>query len=66
MSEHNEGQNQNTANITMVIMMLCCLALIALFFFIQPGSSGWGFIPFLLLLVCPLMHLFMHRGHGDH
>jgi hypothetical protein len=21
-------------------------------------------LPFLLLVACPLMHLFMHRGHG--
>ena len=25
-----------------------------------------GATPFLLLLACPLMHVFMHRGHGDH
>lgn len=24
------------------------------------------FLPFLILLACPLMHLFMHRGHGRH
>ena len=23
-------------------------------------------LPYLLLLVCPLMHLFMHGGHGHH
>ncbi|MFO7074112.1 DUF2933 domain-containing protein [Pseudomonas aeruginosa] len=23
-----------------------------------------GYLPFLLLAACPLMHLFMHRGHG--
>lgn len=23
-------------------------------------------LPYLLLLTCPLMHLFMHRGHGHH
>ena len=22
------------------------------------------FLPFLILLSCPLMHLFMHHGHG--
>lgn len=22
------------------------------------------FLPFLILLACPLMHLFMHHGHG--
>lgn len=25
-----------------------------------------GFLPFLLVLACPLMHLFHHRGHGPH
>ena len=23
-------------------------------------------LPYLLLLACPLMHLFMHHGHGAH
>jgi len=23
-----------------------------------------GWVPFLILLACPLMHLFMHHGHG--
>lgn len=23
------------------------------------------YLPWLLLLACPLMHLFMHHGHGD-
>lgn len=23
-----------------------------------------GWLPYLILLACPLMHLFMHRGHG--
>jgi hypothetical protein len=25
-----------------------------------------GAWPYLLLLLCPLMHLFMHRGHSQH
>jgi len=25
-----------------------------------------GFLPWLLLLACPLMHVFMHHGHGAH
>lgn len=26
----------------------------------------FGTLPFLLLLACPLMHVFMHHGQGDH
>lgn len=25
-----------------------------------------GALPYLLLLACPLMHVFMHHGHGGH
>jgi hypothetical protein len=25
-----------------------------------------GILPYLLLAACPLMHLFMHHGHGSH
>ncbi|WP_438839687.1 DUF2933 domain-containing protein [Aromatoleum toluclasticum] len=25
-----------------------------------------GILPWLFLLACPLMHLFMHHGHGGH
>jgi hypothetical protein len=24
------------------------------------------YLPWLLLLACPLLHVFMHRGHGAH
>jgi hypothetical protein len=24
----------------------------------------FGALPYLILLACPLMHVFMHRGHG--
>lgn len=24
------------------------------------------YLPWLLLLACPLLHLFMHHGHGSH
>ena len=27
-------------------------------------SGWWPYWPYLLLLACPLMHLFMHGGHG--
>lgn len=24
-----------------------------------------GALPYLILLICPLMHIFLHSGHGD-
>ena len=26
----------------------------------------FGALPYVLLLACPLMHVYMHGGHGDH
>ncbi|RZF27966.1 DUF2933 domain-containing protein [Paraburkholderia sp. UYCP14C] len=40
-------------------------AAIALFLlFSEHRAHFLGVLPYLLLLSCPLMHLFMHHGHG--
>lgn len=52
-----------------------CVALIAVavfagyFIFRTPGEGATGlfdWLPWLLVALCPLMHLFMHKGHGRH
>ena len=41
-------------------------ALVALFFLLtEHRAHVFGWLPFLLLAACPLMHLF-HGGHGGH
>jgi len=30
----------------------------------RPHLFGW--LPYLIILACPLMHFFMHRGHHHH
>ena len=46
-------------------MALATAALIAGFYLLR---EHWGHVtgywPYLLLLACPLMHAFMHGGHG--
>lgn len=39
------------------------LAIAAFFLFTEHRAHLLGALPFLLLLACPLMHLFMHHGH---
>ena len=40
------------------------LGTIALFYLVSEHQAHvFGALPFLLILACPLMHLFMHRGH---
>lgn len=42
-------------------------ALAAFFLLAEHRAHLLGFLPWLFLLACPLMHLFMHHGHhGGH
>jgi Protein of unknown function (DUF2933) len=38
----------------------------AYFLLSEHRAHFFGALPFLLLLACPLMHVFMHHGHGGH
>jgi hypothetical protein len=40
------------------------LSVIALLLLTEHRAHTIAALPYLLLLACPLMHLFMHRGHG--
>lgn len=42
------------------------VAVAAFFLFTEHRAHLLGWLPYLLLLACPLMHLFMHGGHGGH
>lgn len=36
------------------------------FLLMEHRQHLFQWLPFLILLLCPLMHLFMHGGHGGH
>lgn len=43
------------------------LAVVLGFFLLTEHQAHlFGALPFLLILLCPLMHVFMHHGHGSH
>jgi hypothetical protein len=42
-------------------------ALVAAFYVLREHYAHVvGYLPYLIILLCPLMHLLMHRGHGGH
>lgn len=46
---------------------LIALGAIAAYFLLSEHRAHFfAALPFLLLLACPLIHLFMHHGHGGH
>jgi hypothetical protein len=46
------------------IVLLGFLAVAAFFLLTEHTAHVFGALPWLLLAACPLMHLFMHGGHG--
>ena len=47
-------------------MVLALLVIIGGFFlWTEHRAHVLGALPYLILLLCPLMHFFMHRGHGQ-
>lgn len=48
------------------LVILAFLAIAAFFLFTEHRAHAFGILPYLLLLACPLLHLFMHGRHGGH
>ena len=42
------------------------VAALGVYLFVSHTGHVVAALPYLLLLACPLMHLFMHGGHGHH
>lgn len=52
---------------TKVSIAVIGFILIAAFYVLREHYSHvFGLLPYLIILACPLMHLFMHHGHGGH
>jgi hypothetical protein len=60
---HNDGKAQSAAKWVFISFLL-----VAGYFLIMEHRAHLGgvlyYLPFLLLLACPLLHLFHHGGHG--
>lgn len=60
----NDGTMKSKANIALIIFLI-----IGAFFLVTEHRAhlirGLPYLPFLLLLACPLTHFFMHRNHDN-
>ena len=46
------------------IVLLAFLAIAGFFLLTEHRAHVFGLAPYVLLLACPLLHFFLHRGHG--
>ena len=62
--QHTRDSQHKKSNLVMWIF----LGIILYFLITEHSAHIIPYLPWLLLAACPLMHLFMHggHGHGDH
>ena len=66
MNYENQSQRGSWFSSGRAIVLLVILAVIGFIVFNGHQSHLLRILPYLLLLACPFMHFFMHRGHGKH
>lgn len=45
------------------VVLVAFLAIAAFFLLTEHTAHVFGVLPYALLLLCPLLHVFMHHGH---
>jgi hypothetical protein len=48
------------------LVAIAFLLIGAFFLLSEHRAHVFGYLPLLLILACPLLHVFMHGGHGGH
>lgn len=69
MTEEGKGGPENFLASRQGLALVVFIAIAGYFLWTEHrahliGALSW--LPWLLVLACPLMHLFMHGGHGGH
>ncbi len=67
-SQHDRGVEPEGSFWTSRAFLICVSFLIValILLWTEHLAHALGYLPYLLILVCPLMHIFMHGGHGGH
>ena len=58
--------NSGHGNSTLTVGFCLFLVIAAFFLWTEHRAHLLGALPYLILLACPFIHLFMHRHHGTH
>lgn len=63
--ETQQHHSQSNKNIRVNLALIAFLLIAAFFLFSEHRAHFFGVLPFLFLLACPFLHMFMHGGHGE-
>ncbi len=64
MENNHEAHDTRTTKTRWALIAF--LGVAGFFLVAEHKAHVLGALPYLLLLACPLLHVFMHRGHGGH
>lgn len=65
MSHHDQAERKRL-RYRFELVLLAFLAIAAFLLFSEHRAHVLGGALWLLILACPILHLFMHAGHGAH
>ncbi|ATP08131.1 MULTISPECIES: DUF2933 domain-containing protein [Aeromonas] len=63
--EHNQSDEPGFWRSRTGVAFIIIGSVAGYFLVTEHWAHFMGALPYLLLLACPLMHVFMHGGHGD-
>lgn len=66
MTEHSHHHEHPRMPASARIAWIVFAVIAAFFLWTEHRAHLLGALPYLFLLACPVMHLFMHHGHGGH
>jgi hypothetical protein len=65
MPVHNTSPTRAWIRTPSGLVLLGFLAIAAFFLLTEHRAHVLGVLPYVLLLLCPVLHLFLHRSHGS-
>lgn len=66
-SQHDVGSRPGGFWKSKTALALIGFLLVAVFFLLsEHRAHALGILPYLIILACPLLHIFRHGGHGGH
>ena len=66
MAQNNTHHVRNGPSSRWLVALVLFLAIGAFFLFSEHRAHGFYVLAWLLLLACPLLHMWMHGGHESH
>jgi len=66
MSDRQPSQQTAWLRSRFGLALIGFLAIAAFFLVTEHRAHLYGFLPFLLLLLCPILHWLMHGSHDSH